>query len=104
MNKKIKIDEIVLDKTLWSRGKFDKRYIKMLKKNINEKGLMTPIVVQLYDKIIDKKYRLLSGWNRVQACKELEHETILTEIRTDLDTLEIESFNLKDNLTREVLK
>jgi len=75
----------------------DYKVIKELEKSISEIGLINPI-------IINKKYELLCGYNRITACDNLGFKSIQTIIREEDDSkIKEELIQIDENLIRKHL-
>ncbi|MFX0070075.1 MAG: ParB/RepB/Spo0J family partition protein [Candidatus Hermodarchaeota archaeon] len=70
--------------------------IKDLKESINELGLFHPIIV-------NKDLKLVSGYRRFKACKDLGWNHIPAIIRRDIDELEEINIELHENIRRKNL-
>lgn len=64
-------------------------------KNIQENGVIVPIIVRKLD---NQKYEILSGHNRVNACKILKKELIKAIVKYDISDDEAESIMIDTNL------
>jgi len=61
----------------WYSHTFRKETLEELKASIRKFGVLEPILVR---RIGDDRYQVLSGYNRIQACRELGADTIRAEI------------------------
>ena len=73
----------------------NQKVIQELSHSINQVGLINPIT-------INKKYELLSGYNRLAACDNLDYESIQCII-VDENTLKEELIKIDENLVRKKL-
>lgn len=69
----------------------------------NPTGLQSPIIVQPYDKVPGKKYRIVAGHRRYESFKILKRSHIPAFVRTDLTDLAARILNLGENLKRKDL-
>lgn len=90
------------------RGRKKMGNIEELQVSIREKGLIHPIAVMSYTKEMAKDmgyaYFLLAGGRRMQALKNLKEERVQARIYPpDLNSFEITSIELEENLKRDAL-
>lgn len=90
--------------------RFRKDYgdMSQFKHSIKTKGLITPIAVGLTEKLkmegldLSKKYTLLAGGRRTQACTELGHTTVPARIYDQpITELDLRAIELAENLDRK---
>lgn len=90
---KISIDKIIIG----DRVRQDAGELTLLKQSIKTVGLVNPIVV-------NEKYELLTGFRRLQACKELGLEEVKVEIiKMDGDKILELDWEYHENLGRKDL-
>jgi ParB/RepB/Spo0J family partition protein len=102
----VPITDIFCDDNFNCRGAIVPRDVVDLAKSIDAVGLQQPITVQPWDKLADKKFRILSGHRRFQAYRLLDPPrlTIPAIINTKaLTELEARKLNLEENLKRKDL-
>ncbi|KKN73968.1 hypothetical protein LCGC14_0395330 [marine sediment metagenome] len=87
------------------RGRKKMRNIKEMEISIKERGLIHPIAVMSYkERYKGYNYFLLAGGRRIQALKNLKETKIQARIYPpDLNSFEITSIELEENLKREAL-
>lgn len=69
--------------------------LKELAESIREYGVLTPILVR---SIADRKYEILSGHNRVEACRRIDEKwvpAVLAEVDDDTAAIMVTDSNLK---------
>ena len=104
----IPISEIHADEEFNCRGHITPTSVIELVKDIRERGLIQPIVVNRYSKSEQEKYgykyKAIAGFRRLMAHIVLEKERIDAIIRTDMgDEAEARLFNLSENIQRKEL-
>lgn len=103
MTEDLPIDEIYSDDEFNCRGKIAPIDVVGLAKSIDENGLNAPITVQPWDKIPDKKYRIVAGHRRYKAHQVLKRTTIECVIKVGLTEFQARVINLEENLKRQDL-
>jgi ParB family transcriptional regulator, chromosome partitioning protein len=98
----VPLKDILADPEFNCRGKISPIDVVDLVKDIKEKGLLSPVLIQ---PIRDDhfKYRVIAGHRRHMAFTVMERETIPAMIRDDLDDVSARIFNLSENLKRKDL-
>lgn len=97
------MSEVYCDNAFNCRGVIVPADCVDLAHSIRERGLDQPIMVQPYDKIPGKRYRIINGHRRFTACKILERQFIQAFIRTDFTEETARTQNLIENLHRKDL-
>jgi ParB/RepB/Spo0J family partition protein len=97
------MSDIFADTEFNCRGRIIPFDVIDLAKDIQQQGLMSPIVLQPYDKQPGFKYRIIAGHRRHMAHIVNKATTIPAMIRTDLDDSSARIFNLGENLKRKDL-
>ena len=99
------LEEIFLDNELNCReGIIQLATVSDLARNIEQHGLIQPIVVHLYNGPDGEKYRIVAGHRRYRAFELLKRETIPAIVREDLVAeTDIRLLNLTENLARKEL-
>jgi ParB/RepB/Spo0J family partition protein len=92
----IEIDRIEFP-TRWRRY-IDREKVEVLKKDIAAHGLINPIMVQ---EMKGGAYRLIAGYRRYTACKELGMKTIPATVITEAKEDEVLSLVVRENEIRE---
>lgn len=92
----IEIDRIEFP-TRWRRY-IDREKVEVLKKDIAAHGLINPIMVQ---EMKGGAYRLIAGYRRYTACKELGMKTIPATVVTEAKEDEVLSLVIRENEIRE---
>jgi ParB family chromosome partitioning protein len=92
----IEIDKIEFP-TCWRRH-LDREKVEALKKDIAAHGLINPIMVQ---EMKGGAYRLIAGYRRYTACRELGMKTIPATVITDTKEDEVLSLVIRENEIRE---
>ena len=92
----IEIDKIEFP-TRWRRY-IDREKVEVLKKDIAAHGLINPIMVQ---EMKGGAYRLIAGYRRYTACRELGMKTIPATVVTEAKEDEVLSLVLRENEIRE---
>lgn len=100
---KLPTNEIFLDNSFNCRGPILAHDCVDLSHNIRERGLDQPIVVQPYDKMAGKKWRIVNGHRRFTAMKMLSWLEIPCFVRPDFDEQTARIQNLTENLHRSDL-
>jgi ParB family chromosome partitioning protein len=77
--------------------------MKELMENIEDIGLLTPILVREHP-VVTNKYEILSGHNRVEACRRLEIEQIHARLFTNLTEDEANLIVIETNLKQRNLE
>lgn len=103
MTVEIPLSEIFADADFNCRGSIAPIDVADLAANIREHGLLSPIVVQPYDKNPPYKYRIIAGYRRHRAFQIIGLPTIPATVRTDLSDKEASLLNLYENLKRQDL-
>ncbi len=106
--KHIPLTDIHYDEAFNCRGAISPMDVVDLSKDIEERGLIQPVVVRPYsdeeETRIGFKYLLIVGYRRYTAHKILGRETIACVIRTNIgDETSTRLFNLSENLHRKAL-
>lgn len=99
----IPIKDIFSDDVFNCRGSIIPLEVDELAKSLKRFGLLQAIVVQPWDKVKGKKYRIVLGHRRCLAAKLLGWPTIDAVIREDLTDEEAEALNIVENIQREDL-
>lgn len=99
----IPTEEIYHDDSFNCRGFIAPHSCIELSKSINERGLDQPILVQPYDKIPGKKYRIVAGHRRYVAMQILKWTHIPCFIKYNLSEREARTQNLVENIHRQDL-
>src|SRR3972149_2404689 len=92
----IPISQIITDGQMVRAGMDDDHVIE-LSNSIGKLGLLEPIVVC---KVGDKKYQLIAGAHRLQACKRLNWKTIPSNVRDDPENNSVKGLALVENIIR----
>jgi len=92
----IEIDRIEFP-TRWRRY-IDREKVEVLKKDIAAHGLINPIMVQ---EMKGGAYRLIAGYRRYTACRELGMKTIPATVVTEAKEDEVLSLVIRENEIRE---
>jgi len=88
--KKVKIDDIIIE----DRAREDIGDIEGLMQSIKDKGLLQPISVT-------KDYKLLAGYRRLSACKELGNDTVMAVIQKSAGEMDAKEVELHENIYRK---
>ena len=88
------IEEVHVEREARQRWAVDE--IDSLKRSIDRRGLLNPIVV-------DEDNVLIAGERRLTACRALGHMTILARRLSDLSPLEKQAVELEENIARKNL-
>lgn len=102
----IPLDDILCDDNFNCRGAIVPRDVIDLARSIDSVGLQQPITVQPWDKVLGKKFRILSGHRRFKAFQLLDPPklTIPAIINAKpMDELQARKLNLEENLKRKDL-
>ncbi len=99
----IPLTEIFCDNDFNCRGKIAPLDVVDLARDIKQRGLDIPIIVQPYTEHPPHKYRIVAGHRRYMAFRVNESPTIPTNIRTDLDEFAAAGLNLRENILRKQL-
>lgn len=99
----IPLNEIYCDSDFNCRGRIAPIDVIDLVQSIDSVGLLEPIVVEPYDKVPGKKYRIIVGYRRFTAFRVMGKETIPATIREGLTDLQARTINLVENLKRQDL-
>lgn len=101
----IPLTDIYCDNDFNCRGRIVPADVIDLVRSINQVGLQQPIVVQPYDKVPGKKWRIVSGHRRYTAFRVSDkgYKTIPAIVRQDLDDLHAKILNIEENLKRKDL-
>jgi ParB family chromosome partitioning protein len=99
----IPMSEIYADEQFNCRGSIIPFHVMDLAKNIQENGLIQPIIVQPYPGPKGEKYRVVAGYRRHLAHKVNKSSTIKSIIHHNLSDDDARFLNLSENLNREDL-
>jgi ParB/RepB/Spo0J family partition protein len=99
----IPMSEIFSDDDFNCRGSIPPIDVIDLARSIKEHGLQQNIVVQPWNKIPGKRFRIVSGHRRFMAFTINSAKTIPAVIKEDLDELTARKMNLEENLKRKDL-
>ncbi len=101
----IPLDEIFCDSDFNCRGGVIRPIdVIPLAKSISAEGLFQPILLQPWDKVPGKKYRIVAGHRRFTAMKLVEGATSIASIINEkLDDLKARTINIQENIARENL-
>lgn len=104
----IPLTEIFADEEWNCRGYIDPLDVWELAKDIASKGLIQPIVLQPWDKVKGKKFRIVCGYSRFKATvmnskKDQNIKAIKAIIKNGLSELDASVLNLSENLMRRNL-
>lgn len=108
----IPLDQVFSDDDFNCRGMIDPGDVLELAKDIEEKGLLSPIIVQPWNqdehpealmKGQGKRFRVVAGYRRVRAHRLNKAETVQALIRTGLSDLDARILNLSENVQRKDL-
>lgn len=99
----IPMAQVYCDDVFNCRGPIPPIDVVDLARSIEENGLQQPILIQPWDKVPGKKYRIVSGHRRWNAFRILKREAISAIIRGGLDELTARKLNLEENLKRKDL-
>lgn len=77
--------------------------VRDLAANIKQNGLLSPIVLQPYDKSFPFKYRIIAGHRRFQAYRQNQESSIPAFIRGDLSDRTAAILNITENIQRSEL-
>lgn len=95
--------EIYADLTFNCRGHIDPASCAELAKDIKNKGLVQPVMVQPYDKVPGKKFRIVMGHRRHMAHQINHAETIRAIVKEGLSDLDARVLNICENIQRQDL-
>lgn len=100
----IPLDEIFLDDVFNCRGAIVPMDVADLAKSILKDGQQAPIIVQPWDKVLGKNYRVVSGHRRYSAIKKLGWATVKGIINTNITSeFHAKSLNIIENVKRKDL-
>ena len=99
----IPMNDLYCDNEFNCRGRIIPRDVDELTRSIESVGLQQPIVVQPWNKVAGKKWRIVSGHRRYTAFVVLGKMSIPAIIKENLDDLEAKKLNLVENLKRKDL-
>lgn len=99
----INLDRILSDSQFNIRGEINMPGIIELARGIKQIGLIQPIVVQPYNKVPNKDYRIIAGHRRFAALLYNEEKETDAVIKKDLSDQDAFVFNLLENVEREDL-
>ena len=97
------IPEVFNDTDFNCRGKIVPIDVVTLATNIKENGLLQPIAIQPWDKTPGKKWRIIVGHRRYEACKQLGLPTIQAIVKEGLSDAQALALNLIENVERKQL-
>jgi len=100
--KDIKITDIYSDTKFNCRGEITPLDVANLARDIEQHGLLQPIVIQPY-KHENFKWRIIMGHRRFMAHKVLERETIPCSINSEATEQQALVLNLIENISRQEL-
>lgn len=95
--------DIFADEEFNCRGIIDPTSVIELAKDIKQYGLQQPILVEFWDKVPGKKYRILAGYRRYKAHQLFKLRSIRALVKPTMSDLEARILNLSENLQREDL-
>jgi ParB/RepB/Spo0J family partition protein len=108
--KDIPLEDIFADEQFNCRGRIAPMDVLDLVRDIEENGLQNPIIVQPFDKMPGKKFRIVAGYRRHQAYVVLSKsengerfKQIPALVRPGLSELDARRINLQENLIRKQL-
>jgi ParB/RepB/Spo0J family partition protein len=99
----VPMSEIYSDPEFNCRGHIIPLDVLDLAKDIKDRGLDQPIVIQPYPGHPPQKYRIVAGHRRHMAFQVNKDEAIPAFIRPDLDEVAARTLNLRENLHRKDL-
>jgi hypothetical protein len=91
----IAIDNIRVDTRL---RRLDRAHLKFIADSISKIGLKTPIHIAK----VDDRYRLVAGFHRLEACRQLGHQEIAAVV-VDMDDITRQIWEIDENLARAEL-
>ena len=98
------IGDIFLDEIFNCRGPITPMEVSNLAKTIAKDGQQAPIIIQPWDKVPGKKFRIVSGHRRFCAIKKLGWPTIKAIINDKIrDEFHAKTLNFIENLKRKDL-
>jgi ParB/RepB/Spo0J family partition protein len=97
------VNEILSDSSFNVRGIIDPTDVIELARDIKERGLDSPIIVQPWEKKAGKKWRVVAGHRRYAAVKLNKSEHIRCLIRENLSDAEAMVINMTENVQRKQL-
>jgi ParB family chromosome partitioning protein len=95
--------DIYPDESFNCRGKIVPADVIDLARSIDKIGLQQAIVIQPFDDVPGKKYRIVSGHRRFMAYRLNKAVTIPATIKEGLDEMQARLFNLEENIKRKDL-
>lgn len=102
----VPMSDIYMDINLNCRGNIAPIDVQDLARDIEKNGLMSPVIIQEYNKEYAGKYykwRLIAGFRRFTAHKILNRTEIRATISTITDEKDARLLNLRENLLRQEL-
>lgn len=99
----IPIKDILIDETFNCRGKISFSDVADLAKDIENTGLIQPVVVRTFqegEETFGHKYALVAGFRRTKAVKHLDQPNIKAIVHNDLSKQDAEFVNFSENLNR----
>lgn len=101
----IPLAEIFADPAFNCRGNINALDVIELARDIQDKGLLSPIIIQPYTNPAKPqyKYRIVAGHRRHKACMVSEMRTMPCFIREHLTELDARFINLNENIKRQDL-
>lgn len=96
----IPVDEIFKDDSFNVRGIVSPDAYIQLSHDIQRNGLIQPVVVQHWDEVPGKKYRILAGHCRYMACCHIGWEKIPCIVKSDVSAVQAAAINWSENLKR----
>lgn len=97
------VSSIFADEDFNCRGFIDPLDVVDLAKDIAEKGLIQPILVQPWSLKEGKKWRIVAGYRRFKATRQNDSPCIRSMIREGIDGMDARVLNLSENLKRRDL-
>jgi len=98
----IPLKEILVDPIFNSRGQFSATTVVDLARDIEQKGLIQPIILTNTN-FGDFKYKLVAGFRRFMAHELLKSTTIKAIIKENISEKDARLINLSENLVRKDL-
>jgi len=99
----IDIGDILMDDDFNCRGTMAPIDVEDLAKDIQDNGLLQPVIVTPLDVGCAYKYKLIAGFRRTYACKILNYKTISAVIKSEISDVDASLLNLSENLKRRNL-
>lgn len=101
--KLLPMSEVYADTDFNCRGAILPMDVIDLARDIKKSGLLSPIIVQPWNEVPGKKYRVIAGYRRFTAFIINKESHIPANIKEGLSDLDARRLNLKENLIRQDL-